>query len=607
MPRRFPRLLVALGVAAPLAISWTCFNGGDRPLYFVLDLLVSEALLTCALLLLPRVRGLAVWLAALVIGAVMAVMRMSGAHFTPAATRPFSPPGPLAPLEFLTDLLVCAIGTAAVLAVLVRLLPAARPTAGPATAEGSRPLRTIALLLLAWTPYYLIYFPGILIRDSWSVIFMAQGEYPLINHHPVLSTLAVRLALWVASIFGGGVSLAVAIHSAVQAIILATGLAVATAWVGKRYGRGPRRAVLAFFALNPLIALNAITLTKDTMFFMWMVLLTVLLAEAALQGVAWLGRPRPLAAFGASVVGISFTRNNGPYIAAALVLALAALLAPALFRGRRESRQAIAVSVVGVLVLVATFTIQGPGYRAWGVGPSPRTESVGLQLQQLAWANKHGTLTPEQQARLSQLMPLPLMAEKYSPTIVDSIKFDPAFNKDWLEDHPDEFRALWLEASMTNRDGYAQAWYAMAGGYMDPGRVFVRVDSGTKRGSRHLEVHDKDLLFAPLGVSGAPQGTVRVVYDLVTFPGINLGFRMPLVFWFCGLGALAAVVRRRPSLALPYLPFLLLVGTLLVAAPLTEFRYVLPGHVAMPLFLLFALRRPLDLAHHEETGTAAVG
>lgn len=59
------------------------------------------------------------------------------------------------------------------------------------------------VIWLCWMPYYILYYPGIVLGDSASQIWQSIGEYQLSNHHPVVHTLWIKLCIQIGSLYGG--------------------------------------------------------------------------------------------------------------------------------------------------------------------------------------------------------------------------------------------------------------------------------------------------------------------------------------------------------------------------------------------------------------------
>ena len=198
-------VLAAPLVAFPIACLWTIFNQPGRTA-LVPGNRVAEVgtilLLALGLLVARRLRGRALWLVALVVSGCMAVMRALGAHWNKVAAQPYRPFTRWLPLELAVDWLVMLIGCAAALVVLQWCR---RPR------SGVRPtvrfwLVAVGVQLICWLPYELVYWPGIVGRDSWSSIIMGIGREQMSNHHPVLFSLWVGFCVRLARVFGGEVT-----------------------------------------------------------------------------------------------------------------------------------------------------------------------------------------------------------------------------------------------------------------------------------------------------------------------------------------------------------------------------------------------------------------
>lgn len=595
-------LLRALVISGGLAAVWVLVNPpavGQSWRRYPVAHLVAAVVLAALFLIGMRARRRGTWVVAGLVGTLMAAIRVAGAHYRLDRLRPFDDVTLWWAAEWLLSAALFIPACAAVLSWQRRSRTPAtvwRRTRPGAGARWLGPLVVVGLVW-AWTPYFLIYFPGVMTRDSWSSLYQGMGIYPMTNHHPVLFNLWLGACQSIAGWFGSGATVGIAIFSVVQLLVLAAGLAAVVVWMHRRFGPGAAAATLAYLALDPTVAIWSVTVHKDTLFALWMTLLTLLLAETSLRGLGWLARPRPLAGFAALEVAISFSRNNGPYIAAALCLAVTVLVVARWLRGRRSP--AWRVVAVGALVVAATLYVQGTLYETWGVAPSSRAESAGLALHQVGWVATYENLTADEEEVLGHLMPVEKLREVYQPTIVDAVKFDPSFDRRWLQEHPREFQQLWRDLGREHPGAYAQAWYALSGGFLDPDRVLVRIDGGTDRGQGHwLDIANRDLLGPRFGGRAWPTQLPPRATAVVMAPGPNLAYSTGLLVWACVLACCAALLQRRPVGMAPYLPFLALIATLMIASPLTDFRYVGAGHLALPVLLAMMWAGPRARSRH---------
>lgn len=414
---------------------------------------------------------------------------------------------------------------------------------------------------------------------------------PLSNHHPVAFTAWVGLCYRIATAFGHGWTAAVVIFTASQATLFAAMLAIVCHWIGRRFGRGAAVATIAYFVINPQVGMWAITMHKDTTFIGWTCLAVVLLAEAAIRGPRWLLRPAPLAAFCLLIVGLCFSRNNGVMVAVVLVAIIVLMLLPRFIRRSEERSRWWRLPVVVLPLLACILVIQGPGYRAAGVVPTEKAESLGLPLQQIAWATKYGELTDTERAEVTRIMPLDRMRAKYNPTLSDNLKFDPSFHTKWVNAHTSEVLRTWARIGSHNPAGYGMAWFVLEGRYLDPAGSFHRVDIGTVRGRGDVRLSGETYV----GDEGRPQTRMRVAHWVLRFeslPLTNLPFQVPAAVWCSLLVVIAAMMSRRWWALVPQLPWLLMVGTLLVASPIADLRYVGALHVGLPILLALAWAGP---------------
>ena len=448
------------------------------------------------------------------------------------------------------------------------------------------------LLALCWGFWWALYFPGCASTDSNDILKMVLGidatsnhfRYEgLSSHHPLLYTGFVAAVVAPALAISGSVTVAVGAFSLVQMLLFAACIALAIAWLARRgVPAAPLVLVVAFFALNPLVARYAVTLWKDVPFAGVLLLFSLACCDVMRTRGAWLASRRRWAALIMLACLVALLRSNGTVVVLASVAMLVFACKPA--------RSRIALRVGGALV--AVLLLQGVGAKAAGIEGAHFSETVSLPIQQLARTSvEGGNLSEEQQDVLYSLLPRERIAEVYDPTTPNPIKFAADFNDAYLDSHKVEFIVAWLGALPANIDSYVSAWADETRGYWD--------------------VHEDCWLVAYLGYDIA-DADVNVTASLL--PGLSeeefFAYENPTAAmwrlvrplcrcsclgWFTLMIFVGACATRCPGLAGMALPGVLLWATTLAAAPISnEFRYLFALHILLPFLLMALFFRPLS-------------
>jgi hypothetical protein len=465
-------------------------------------------------------------------------------------------------------------------------------------------LVALCAFVVCWGFYWALYFPGCCSTDSDDILKMVLGldtysnhfRYDgLSSHHPLLYTAAVAAVMGPIVALGGSVTVAVGAFSFLQMVVLAACVGAATCWAARRgVPKAAVVAVIVFFALNPLVARFAVTLWKDVPFAGVLLLFCLVCCDVARTRGAWLSSRRRWALFIVLASLVALLRSNGALVALAAVVALAIACKPA--RGAILLRAAGAVAVV--------LIVQGVGARLAGVAPAHFAETVSLPLQQLARTSvEGGQLSDDQQQVLYSILPQDRIAELFSETTPNPLKFAPDFNDEYLESHKVEFISAWLGALPANIGSYARAWADETRGYWD-----VRQESWLVS-SPGYDIVDADenvtaSLLGGLAESSAFGGDHPTdVMSRMLYPLCNAA----CLGWFAIACLVIGLIFRKPGLAGMALPAVLLWVTMLLAAPISnEFRYVFALHVLVP-FLLCAFCRSASADDSCEGNSPASG
>ena len=308
-----------------------------------------------------------------------------------------------------------------------------------------KPILLMSVILFAlYLPYLLAYWPGLIFGDSVSSLSQSLGFSDYSNHHPLAFTLCVKACLFVAHMLGLSNSAGCALFTIIQMVVLSLCFATTVQWVMQRTGcrRIWRFVLLAFFGIPPYFATYTIAMWRDPLFSAAVLMLTLLIFDlAASKGHVLQTEKAWLPAFALSCLVACLFRSNG--ILAAILLAV--VLAAMALRSRSAYKKPAAI---GAATAIAALLLTGPVFTALGVTPAAKAEGVGIPLNQMARvAATGGIMSDEDKRYLNELLPLELYETVYTPTCVDSVKWNPEFNEEALSDG---FWRHWLSMGIEN-------------------------------------------------------------------------------------------------------------------------------------------------------------
>ena len=183
------------------------------------------------------------------------------------------------------------------------------------------------IVFLALLPLFLINFPGTMTVDSFNQLSQARGLTPLHDHHPWVHTLIIKLFYNIGYSLSNNVTVGIAAFILAQMLLVSLGLGF-TAETLASLGSGRMGAVIviAGFILFPYHAAFTITMWKDILFALGVLIITILLYKELVAGI------RPGVAdsllFVLSSLAVCLFRHNGfyAYILCALIFAFRAIV-----------------------------------------------------------------------------------------------------------------------------------------------------------------------------------------------------------------------------------------------------------------------------------------
>ena len=447
----------------------------------------------------------------------------------------------------------------------------------------------MGLLLLCWSPYLVVFYPGTVIWDMAEMAAMQFGLRQMTTWHPVLLTWVFGGLIRFGRLFTSD-NLGVLLFALLQSVLLSYALSRALELM-RRLGAGRmlRLFALCFFAVTPIFGAFAQTVGKDTVFTALALLFTV-------QTVEWLrfGKQKPLAvfAFFSTALLLALVRSNGVYLLLPTAVGLVLVL-----RGR--ARALAACALAGALALTALFN--GLLVPALGITETRASGLYSVLFQQSARTLRDQTVTAEEYAAIDAALDAEELPALYEPNISDPVKY--TFRQygqgaDAEKEALAAYRAAWLAMLGKYPVTYLEAFVSGSTGYyaftpkIDAARTYhnqggVRfVFETVPAGDDPLDLHTAQ----PAALAKARELLALYARGWRRVPVLELCLFCAGYTWLLAIAALSLVRQKRARDLIAFLPALLTLLTCVLSPVNDYFRYFLPVVAVFPLLLAVAKR-----------------
>ena len=425
---------------------------------------------------------------------------------------------------------------------------------------------TALICWICWSPYFLSFYPGSVMGDSFKSIREIMGINAFTNHHPILYTLLIGFFVKLGNMFWN-YNFGVFLYVLFQSTMMALTVGRLVIWL---YEHGVRRwfciLSLLFFAIFPVFPAYAMILWKDPLFSCAMLWYMILLCDLVFSSGEKLKDKVYMAKFLTALLFIMVLRNNGTYIAFLTILCLAVIY-----------RKILKMKWLLILAFVIGYSlVNGAVLNALNI-KTEFVESVGVPLQQMSRVVvENGKMTESDKEFMFHLLPEEEYRKSYQPALVDSIKWNAKFNEEYLEEHKPEFFKTWFHMLQNNFSIYVDAYCLNTFGFWMPG---VQTDYGYA----DRRIQEKDNVF-----------NIHQVDVIERFTGFPLREKLQGNMVFIGSGTLvwmtlivaALLLIIRKNACVTVLPVLFNWGIYLVATPAAfGLRYVFILLFGLPLLV----------------------
>ncbi len=427
-------------------------------------------------------------------------------------------------------------------------------------------LMVMGICLLCWLPFFLYEFPGIMTADSLVQYSEIYATEPWSNHHPVIHTLLIWLFTKIGFLFTDNRSVSVAFYTAFQMIFMAYCCGVCICHI-----KGKKGKILAscFFALAAFNGVFVVTIWKDIIFAAVTMLLVCKLLD--LSDDRRKSRISDWILFGAYAFLFALFRANAWY---ALIL-----WTPFFIYGFRKDIKKAVVYLAAVFILV--IIAKGPLISAFGVAQPGFVESLSVPTQQIARVLVEEAEIPRKDYELiSAVMDTSYVNELYCPEIGDNIKeLIKAGHPEVIENNKGVYLGLWARTVRRHPVITARAWFDMLGGYIYPDVPYNVADADGIMGNS-LGLQWTPLIGGKIVVKGK-----EILIKLGSFvPLYGMLWSIGAYTWLLVIVIILSIKNKGEVLS--KLLLLMLIASLLIAAPLVDFRYGYAVVMTMPVWVM---------------------
>ncbi len=426
---------------------------------------------------------------------------------------------------------------------------------------------SFVLLLVAWLPYILTYFPGGIYYDTFASIKQVENGFStLTNHNPILYTLLLKLFTTLGEITNVGLKGGIGYFLIFQYLFCAFVLAYATKMIyQKNISKCFSYLTLFFFVFFPLVPFYVISVWKDTPFSFVLFLFILFLFDK--WGSTFLHKKTDYVVYFILAFFVCFLRNNG-----IIIIILTTLVLYLCTRNKK-------FGISGGIFLLTVLFIQGPIYSHFHLNGSTFVEASAIPFSQIAYTIKNNeNVSLEEVAFIDSVIPLEILKNVYTPTNFDTIKFNENFNDYIFSANKKEFLKVWFKLFPKNIGNYTKAYLLQTLGFWDYFRASDTAYIQNNVWENEYGIIGTDIIQKITGFSLKNRLKPKILFSAASF------------VWFSLLSFVITLNKRKYKLILVYLPALFLWGSIMIGTPIAfSLRYVYVFVLFVPLSLIIPI------------------
>lgn len=426
-----------------------------------------------------------------------------------------------------------------------------------------------AIVILDMTILFGAVYPGVLSQDSMAQMRqLLNNSYS--NHHPYYHTQIIHFWIKIGLWLFNDINKAVALYSCFSIVIMALCFVYVVETTDCITGNRKVSVILfIWYLIMPFHLTYSFTMWKDV-FFGAAVTCMVVSVYRYLYDIG--SKKANMAVAVIMSLGVCLLRSNG-WAAFAITTVVFIILY------KSEYKKLVFTFVA---VLLVSFFMKHQVLSMLNVTQPDTVEALSIPTQQIARVVADGKkLSSEQKELLEKVVDIDRISETYTNYISDNIKslIREKNNQDYIEENKGRFINLYFQLGLKYPQTYIKAWVDETRGYWNGGYDYWRWS---------IDLAENELGINRTVNSGMIEKLLKIYLHEWESVEILQGFvSIGLYTWIILFCFYNAVIKKKKAIVFIGVPFLAIIGTLMIATPVfAEFRYAYAIFCGVPFIIV---------------------
>ena len=432
-------------------------------------------------------------------------------------------------------------------------------------------ITSIVLIFIAWIPYFLRYYPGIVTSDSYSQIEMGIGDLELSNHHPITHTGIIAIFINIGLQIFRNINTGIALYSLASMIIMAIlGSLVLKYLRKKNVSKLIRLIVLLYYMFYPVNGMYSITMWKDIFFSGMIPILIIIYRELLLNTEMFLSKKKNIVFYIIVSLLVILLKHNGLY---AIILSMPFVMIALKKYWRKTVPMFLTVIILYIFSNILIYDILN-------INKGSIAEMLSIPTQQIARVEKkyRNELNDTTLEKINNYFKVENIGDYYNPILSDPVKFK--LNDKYFNENKIEFIQIWIELLFKYPKDYIESFISNSYGYYYiEATNWVVLRETMDNPNNIMGIEQQPIINSKL------VDFVSSTIDQRNIPLLSMCFSIGVGFWLIIICLAYKIYLKEYKNILMYLPILILWLTMIASPVFCEFRYAYPIFTTLPLFI----------------------